>query len=397
MTTAINFTKTVLDLIPRPTNGKRTYHYDSQVRGLAFVIQTSGATSFYLVKKIEGRSAKILLGKYPDLSVENARKKAKILLGQIAMGENPQAERQRRRNEQTFKELFEEYMTRYSKLYKKTWLSDQQDISRLCTKLFHKKISAIDKNDIQRLWETISAENGKHMANTILRRVKAVFNKAIEWGWQGTNPAAGIKKHKEKSRDRFIQPGEMPHLIQAIKDQNDDTLRDYFLILLLTGARRTNTVMMRWDQLNWEMAEWRIPDTKNGDPVIVPLTETALTLLRNRLQASSSIWVFPHKTKPEKHILNLELKWRAIKAQATAYLQEQKEYATSTLMDVRIHDLRRTFGSYQALSGTSLQIIGKSLGHRSTHSTQIYARLNMDAVRASVNKATDMMLALQSA
>lgn len=396
MTTSINFTKTALDNIQRPVNKKRIYYYDNQVRGLAFAVQASGATSFYLVKRIEGRSAKIFLGKYPDLSIENARKKAKITLGQIAMGENPQAELQQRRNEPTFKELFDQYMIRYSRPYKKTWLADQRDVNRLCTKLFPKKLSTISKSDILRLWEAISLEHGKHMANTILSRVKAIFNKGIEWGWQGTNPADGISKHKVRSRDRFIQPGEMPHLIRAIKNQKDETLKDYFLILLMTGVRKTNAVMMRWEQLNWEMAEWRIPDTKNGDPMIVPLTDAALELLRNRLQTASTAWVFPRNSNPEKPLSCLEARWKAIKNQATIYLQEQKEYSTATLMDVRIHDLRRTFGSYQALSGTSLQIIGKSLGHRSTHSTQIYARLNMDAVRSSVVKATDMMLSLQS-
>ena len=60
--------------------------------------------------------------------------------------------------------------------------------------------------------------------------------------------------------------------------------------------------------------------------------------------------------------------------------------------DLRIHDLRRTLGSWQAATGASLPIIGKSLGHKSLAATQIYARLNLDPVRASVSKATDAML-----
>ena len=61
-----------------------------------------------------------------------------------------------------------------------------------------------------------------------------------------------------------------------------------------------------------------------------------------------------------------------------------------------MHDVRRTFGSYQAITGSSLQIIGKSLGHRSQDATQVYAHLYMDPVRASVERATAAMLELRS-
>jgi integrase len=62
------------------------------------------------------------------------------------------------------------------------------------------------------------------------------------------------------------------------------------------------------------------------------------------------------------------------------------------IADLRIHDLRRTLGSWQAATGANSYIIGKSLGHRSQQSTAVYARLNLDPVRDSVNKATDAML-----
>jgi site-specific recombinase XerD len=64
-------------------------------------------------------------------------------------------------------------------------------------------------------------------------------------------------------------------------------------------------------------------------------------------------------------------------------------------MDILLHDMRRTFGSYQAITGSSLQVIGKSLGHKSIQATQIYARLNLDRVRASIEKAASAMLITQ--
>jgi integrase len=61
------------------------------------------------------------------------------------------------------------------------------------------------------------------------------------------------------------------------------------------------------------------------------------------------------------------------------------------LMDIRLHDIRRTFGSYQAINGSNLMVIGRSLGHKCTKSTLVYARLSLDPVRASIKQATDVM------
>ncbi|WP_367913917.1 tyrosine-type recombinase/integrase [Leadbetterella sp. DM7] len=73
------------------------------------------------------------------------------------------------------------------------------------------------------------------------------------------------------------------------------------------------------------------------------------------------------------------------------YSKKEKITLPTGLMDVHIHDIRRTFGSFQAITGASLQIIGKSLGHKSPLSTQVYARLNLGLVLVSIEKATQVM------
>ena len=187
--------------------------------------------------------------------------------------------------------------------------------------------------------------------------------------------------------------------------------------------------MMRWEEINWQRNEWRIPDTKNGEPLLIPLTERAIDILKRRYKAATSVWVFPQEDDT-KHLVNVKRAWTRILERATLYYWQQDEklapwlarterrilpYLSETaslyklviqraaqtkkplptgLMDVRVHDVRRTFGSYQALTGASLQIIGKSLGHKSTQATQIYARLNLDAVRSSVEKATEAMFTI---
>lgn len=424
----LNFTKTNINALSLPTNGKRTFYYDAQVRGLAVLMLPSGARSFYVRRKIKGRAEKIFLGRYPDLSVENARNLAKVALGQISMGINPNEERRKIRNEMTFGELFQQYMERYSKVHKKSWHYDEREVKKFLSDWFTKKISDLTRNDVQRRLEKVFKENGLYQSNRILERIRAIYNKAIEWGWEGKNPALGIKKHKEKARDRFIQVFEMPYVLRAIENEANETARDYFLMLLLTGARKSNTLQMRWEQITWEECVWKIPETKNGEPVLVPLTQRALDILQRRLKTSTSDWVFDSRINPGGHFVEGKRAWKRILERATLYywaskvttaslvsrfepillhggspkmvINAVKKAATAesirlpnALTDIRVHDIRRTFGSYQAIAGASLQVIGKSLGHKSIQATQIYARLNLNAVKKSVETATDMMFA----
>ena len=391
-------------------------------------IRANGSKSFYVYKKINGKPERILIGAFPDMSVELARKQAKIILGQIALGNNPNQDIQKIKKEMTLGKLFEEYMTRYSKIHKKSWKYDEREINKYLSHWFKRRISDISKIDIKLLHEKIYSENRLYQANRILERIRGMYSKAIEWGWEGQNPATGIKKYKEKSRDRFVQPSEMPCLLRAISEEENETIRDFLWILLFTGARKTNTLMMRWDEINWDTNEWRIPDTKNGEPLLVPLSGRAMDILKVRYERSNSPWVFPQDENNQKHLNDPKKGWIRTLERASFYLwqnntrlkkwldeiqnemnyfpaqilykkavqrsKQKKIELPPSLMDVRMHDIRRTFGSYQAISGSSLQVIGKSLGHKSTQATQIYARLNLDAVRSSVEKATEAMFSL---
>jgi integrase len=155
-------------------------------------------------------------------------------------------------------------------------------------------------------------------------------------------------------------------------------MRDLFMLALLTGARKMNVAAMRWEDINLSRQEWRIPDTKNDEPHTVPLVPEAITLIKRRKKKQSTDFVFPSDSV-SGHIVSPKKAWREIMLQAG-------------VTDLRIHDLRRTLGSWQAVQGASLPIIGKSLGHKTATATQIYARLNLDPVRASMERATTAML-----
>lgn len=226
--------------------------------------------------------------------------------------------------------------------------------------------------------ERVHDNNGLYQANRILERISAIYNRAIRWGWEGTNPARGVKKFKEKSRDRFLKRDEMPRFFAALAEDENEIAREFILLSLLTGARKANVLAMRWNEINFEMQEWRIPETKNGESHTVPLSEQAIEILERRRAATNSMFVFPSNGKTG-HYADPKRAWERILKRAN-------------IADLRIHDLRRTLGSWMAATGTTTAIIGKTLAHKSVQATKIYERLDLDPVRASVNRATDAIM-----
>ena len=373
----INFTKPALASVEPAAKGVKDYYYDQREPGLMLAVTHTGTKTFYLYKRIEGRPERLMLGRFPDLSVENARKAAQEAKGQIATGANPQKDKRAIRDEMTFGALFTEYLEKYSKVHKRSWAYDEREVNKFLSHWFKRKISSIEKLEVERLHAKIGKDNGLYQANRLLERIRSIFNKAIAWGWEGVNPAVGVQKYREKSRDRFLQPNELPRFFEALANEPNEGARDFIMLSLLTGARKSNTLAMRWKDVNLSECTWRIEETKNSDPHTIHLPKQAMEILTARKLASDGPWVFPGEGK-SGHLADPKKAWLRILAEAG-------------IENLRIHDLRRTLGSYQAATGANGYIIGKSLGHRSQQSTAIYARLNLDPVRASVNKATEAM------
>ncbi|MEI8296027.1 MAG: tyrosine-type recombinase/integrase [Alphaproteobacteria bacterium] len=375
----MNFTKKTIEALPLPPKDKRSYFYDTKVQGLELMVTHQGAKSFKVYRKFNDAPIRISLGKYPQITVEEARRKAQQVIAELINGKNPNAEKKKVRAEITFGKMFETFMERYSKRNKKSWKYDEREVNKFLPHWFQRKLSSINKQEVQTLHEKMSVENGLYQANRLLERIKAIYNKAIEWGWEGTNPAKGVKKCKEKSRKRFLHPDELPSFFESLELEKNDTIKDYVYISLLTGARKTNVLEMRWKDVNFDRQEWLIPDTKNDEPLRVPLVLKAIEILKSRLQKyGEKEWVFQGSGKTG-HMIEPKSGWKRILKQAN-------------IEDLRLHDLRRTVGSWQAATGANSYIIGGTLGHKDQKSTAVYARLNIDPIRASLEKATQAML-----
>ena len=375
------FTKKLLEGLESPEPGKRAYYYDLVARGLCVAVTPTGTKSFYVYRWVQGKPERVLLGRFPDLTVEKARGKASEINAKIAQGEDPQAQRRALRGELTLEELFKEFKERHLIPYRKPKTADEYErqFEKHLVRWKNRKLSAIQKRDIQGLHTKIGKQSGPYMANRVLALLSSMFGKAKTWGFMsGENPATGIERFREKSRDRFLQKDELPRFFDALAEESNTDARDCILMCLMTGARRSNVQAMRWEDLDLAQATWIIPDTKSGGIQTVPLVPLAVEVLQARLSDSESEWVFPGPGKTG-HLVELKNVWARIIRKAD-------------LEGLRLHDLRRTLGSWQAITGATLTVIGKSLGHKNINTTMIYSRLSEDPVREAMNRATDTIL-----
>ena len=399
MANKISFTKKVLDKLPLPPLGKRVDYFDITTNHLTLRVSHVGTKAFVLYRKIDGVAERLTLGRYPAMSIDQARRVVAQHNGSIAVGQNPAEEKRSMRQESTLGEVFARYMVEYAKPRKKSWEIDEQRYNVHLVHWQNKKLGLIKKQHVQKLLTHI-AENqrfiegvdklgrrkvkkvgGKGASNQILRLLRKVFNQAIDWGWEGDNPCTRIKEYKSQSRDRFLEGDELPKFFEALGEEPNTVARDYILASLLTGARRTNVLEMRWDQINLERREWLIPETKNGESQRLPLISAMLTLLKDRkAEADGSEWVFPSHGSTG-HLTNPDKTWKRVLARA----------GIDDARGTWLHDLRRSMGSWQANTGASLSVIGKSLNHKNVNTTAIYARLAMDPVRESMEKAAGAM------
>ncbi len=421
-TQQINFTKKTVQELPNAASGKRDQYQDMRTKALRLEVTDNGKKTYKVYRKMAGRPIRYTIGDIEDWSIENARAKAEEVSALISKGINPNIEKRRIKEEITFGEMFADYMERYSKKHKRSWQYDEREVNKFLPHWFTRKLSSIHRDEVLRLHDKIASENGLYQANRLLERIRAIYNKAIEWGWQGSNPAQGIKKFKEKSRERFIKPSELPFFFEALEQEENETACDYILISLYTGARKSNVLSMRWTEIDFQQSEWRIPETKNGEPLTIALSKEAVDILKRRQKKTNQKWVF-HSDKTDGHLADPKKSWKRILTNATIKfwhahdhiapliaeaikqtnnvkydhalyaaietLAKKKKIELPTgLMDIRIHDLRRTLGSFQAAAGANQYIIGKSLGHKSQQATAVYARLDLDPVRESVQLAS---------
>lgn len=381
--TAINFTKaTLANLVVKATQYEVR---DQATPGLFIRLSPGGSKTFIYYRKIAGKVIRIKIGRFGEITIEAARRQASILNGQLVAGIQPQQLLKEQKRELTFKELFEYYYAEYALLHTKRPEDNKAALElHLFPKIGSTKANHVTKEMMKYIHATLGQTSGKAQANRVLAIASAVFNYGLkEEIYSANNPCIGVKRFKRKSRDRFLSKKELTLFFEALALENV-LYQDFFKLCLFTGARKFTVLSMRYDQLDFELKRWRLDEaqSKNGDVNIYALSDAALEILERRKQTNEnngvqSPFVFPgisasgHLTNPRK-----------------IFLRVKERMGVS---DFRIHDLRRTLGSYMAISNVSLSIIGKALNHKSQSSTAIYARLSQDPVLEAVNNAAKVI------
>lgn len=382
---SLKFNKKALQELQPPVDKPHADYFDQTIGKLALRVTRGGVKTFYVVTRAARQLTWLKLGRFPEMTVEQARDAAMRVLGEFASGANPAAVKRAQRAEMTFAQVFDLFLIRKRKrdgspIGDKT-KRDYADVLRLhLASIRNKKLSEIERAELVRIHTRLSKASPS-TADKAMALVSSVYGFAIDHEhYAGANPAARVKKNPPKQRDRFLQPDEMPRFFEALEGLENPLMRDFFLLALLTGARRSNLAAMHWRDVDLTSGVWRIPKTKNGSPQNVALPPEAMEVLQARQAVTDPAgWVFPGTGK-SGHLVEPRKAWEVLKEAAG-------------LQDVRIHDLRRTLGSWQARNGASLLLIGKSLGHKTPQATAIYARLDLDPVRASVSAAASAMLA----
>lgn len=215
-------------------------------------------------------------------------------------------------------------------------------------------------------------------ANKCLSILRTMLAKAYDWRlFSGDNPAARIKKYKERSRKRFVQPHEMPRLLAELRTQPEDT-QCYFLLCLLVGCRRNEGLTMRWCDLNLDSGRWHKAHNKTDRAQTVPIPMALLTRI-NALPRRNE-YVFATEHGHWSTSLAFE-RWDVIRSRAG-------------LPDLTIHDLRRSCASWLAIQNTNIAIIANVLNHTSLAHTSTYARLNISPVTIALEENSVRMLGL---
>jgi integrase len=367
---------------------------ESCVVGLALRVTNGGAKAWVWEGRVKGRVRRITLGLHPALSLSVARDEALAMAAAVARGEDPAAARAREHGELTFGALAELYFERHARPRKRSADQDERMLRDVLGRpgkepalipatWKNRRLSDLTREDVAALHARVGRDSGHYMANRGLALVRAMFNLARTWGLvAGDNPAAGIPAFREEKRDRFLGPDELRRVLAAIEQEPDWRWRAYFRLAVLLGQRRQELLRAQWSELDFSARAWRLPMTKAGRPHLLPLPMPAIEILESLPSRGKSEWLFPSKKAGSGHLEEPKKAWQRIRQRAEAN-------------DVRIHDLRRTLGSWLAASGYGLPMIGRVLNHSQPSATAVYARLDVEPVRRALEANAQAMLAVE--
>ena len=390
--------------------------WDTEVKGFGVRVRSNGGRFFTIKYSVgkgrEAPSRKASLGEHSKSNTAaKARKIAEEWKAEARFGKDPYQqmvtaakEEKKEREAPTMGKLAIDYFERHA-LKNKSEKSCDEDIKNLyriglvdldyvrqyygnykpqpgaSKKRFMKhlnntKVVDITVRDIEDLHHKM--KESPYLANRLVALLRKMFNLSIRWEWQESNPASSINRYHEAARERYLSEEEMARLFDALNNQNETVTVNAVKMMFLTGARKTETLRMAWDELDLNEGAWTklSAHTKQKKTQRVPLSPPALQMLNDiKAENLDDRWVFPGRVK------GLPLK--EIKKTFAAAV---KEAGITHPHGTRPYDSRHSYASILAGSGLSLHMIGRLMGHTQASTTQRYAHLADDPLRAATAK-----------
>ena len=355
-------------------NGKtKTSIRDPKVPGLYFEIRKRSKSFVFRMTK-RGNTISKTLGQFPNISIQHARKMALELRSEILLKKTDLG----MKKSLTLNQFVDSYYRSFSRNHHK---QSRQTLAlynnHIKSQFGEKRLDQIDRLSVYQ-WVNSLQESG--YKNTTINKIMVLFGQILGLARKTDMPGAPEKDKfhlklmpVRPSHTVFLAPDQVDSLLSATRESSNPNLHDITSILIFTGARKREALDARWCDVDLVNQLWTIPTSKSGSPRYILLGENATQVFRARQYLSSdSEFVFPNpKTgKPYKCIF---FSWKVA-----------REYAG--MPELRIHDLRHSFASALVNSGIPLYDVQSLLGHQSFKTTQRYAHLSRERLKASAGK-----------
>ena len=400
--------QTVKGLQPGPTG--RTDYFDAGITGFGLRV-SSGVKSWIYVYRAGGRPRRYTIGRYPDLSLAEARDKARTARNQVAQGVDPSEVKIGTRHAETFGDLTAQYIREYAKPRKRTWREDQRVIDVELHRWRHVKARDIKRRDVISLLKGIADRPAPIQANRVQALIRKVFNWAIGRDLIETNPCAGVVPFgKERRRTRVLSDDEIAQFWRAAdlswRTSTDCPVGAILQLQLLTAQRGQEVRFMRWSDMNLQNGWWIVPAefAKNGVATRVFLNRPTVRLLREMEAISAerqqqlnrgrerkgwetkpaSVWVFPRRRAGKAHVEGEDLPVRWTQKQFGRIL------LASGAQPFKPHDLRRTAATKIPIDGPQEArrfLIKRILNHADGEVTAVYDLYSYDTEKKRAMEA----------
>jgi integrase len=382
----IKISKTTVDRLPFAGKGEQIDYFDTELKGFGCRVSATART-YFVLKRVKGKLSRVTLGRHGIKTAEEARKDAIGTLSDLGKGIDVNREKARAREKGiTLEEALQKYFVARQELKPRT-VTLYRDLFRLyLPDWMRQPIENITKDMVATRHLKVGKEAGKAAANSVMRTFRAIYNFANELLDDAlpVNPVKRLSNTRQwfiiERRQTVINESDLPKWFEAVNKLENPTIRDYLLLLLFTGARRTETASLKWENVDMENKTFVLTLTKNGKPLPLPMSDYIYRLFLDRLALRENDFVFPgpgnsgHLVEPRKQM---------------AKVTEQ------TGVKFSVHDMRRTYtGAIDGIVG--YYELKRLLNHsvKADDVTAGYVVKNMEKLRPLMQKVTDHILNL---